>query len=226
MLDYLPGKDLMVLWKEKKVTDLTMILKLLGQVLQGVRDIHRAGVIHRDLKPQNIHINLKTFKPYIIDFGLSLCLDNTVTTKSFKRCGTMGYMAPEVIENAGEHKKPYGHKCDIFSLGIICHMLLMGYNPLKGENYDETFLKNKTCEIELNKKILNMQNGEHCYMFMTKMLAKYPQYRFDAEQALNSPFLTQKTEAKEPKDPKDKEESSSTVEEKHKIHKQIILPTE
>ncbi len=45
-------------------------------------------------------------------------------------------MAPEVIENTGEFKKPYGSKVDIFSFGIISHMLLVGYNPLKGENYD------------------------------------------------------------------------------------------
>ena len=37
---------------------------------------------------------MTTFKPYIIDFGLSLLLDEKVTTKSYKRCGTMGYMAP------------------------------------------------------------------------------------------------------------------------------------
>ena len=64
----------------------------------------------------------------------------------------MGYMAPEVIDNAGEGKKYYGMKCDIFSYGIIAHMLLVGYNPLKGHTYDETFLKNKACDINLNKK--------------------------------------------------------------------------
>lgn len=66
-------------------------------ILEGIRDIHNAGIIHRDLKPQNILINLGTFKPCIIDFGLSLLLDETVSSKSYKRCGTMGYMAPEVI---------------------------------------------------------------------------------------------------------------------------------
>jgi len=44
----------------------------------------------------------------------------------------MGYMAPEVIENSGEIKKPYGNKCDLFSFGIISHMLILGNNPVKG----------------------------------------------------------------------------------------------
>lgn len=105
---------------------------LLKQILEGIRDIHKANVIHRDLKPQNILINLTNLKPFIIDFGLSLYLDQSVTLKSYKRCGTMGYMAPEVIENTGESKQAYGPKCDIFSFGIIAHMLLLGCNPLKG----------------------------------------------------------------------------------------------
>lgn len=65
----------MTLWKEKKLTDPTVIVNLLRQILEGIRDIHNSGVIHRDLKPQNILINLNTMKPHIIDFGLSLLVD-------------------------------------------------------------------------------------------------------------------------------------------------------
>lgn len=59
-------------------------------------------------------------------------------------------------------------------------MLLVGYNPLKGENYDETFEKNKACDINLDKKLINNQYGDHCFMFLTKCLCKYPQFRLDA----------------------------------------------
>jgi serine/threonine protein kinase len=52
-----------------------------------------------------------------------------------------------VIENSGEVKKIYGVKSDIFSFGIIAHMLLLGTNPLKGEDYDSTYLKNRECNI-------------------------------------------------------------------------------
>jgi len=65
----------MTLWKQKKLTDPTVIVNLLRQILEGIRDIHNSGVIHRDLKPQNILINLNTMKPHIIDFGLSLLVD-------------------------------------------------------------------------------------------------------------------------------------------------------
>ncbi len=62
----------------------------------------------------------------------------------------MGYMAPEVIENTQEKRRVYDQKCDIFSFAIIAHMLLMGSNPLKGKNYEETYHKNKVCNIELD----------------------------------------------------------------------------
>ena len=65
-------------------------------------------------------------------------------------------------------------------------MLLMGYNPVKGENYDDTYTKNKACDIVVNKVAANSKWGEHCYIFLTKCLSKYPQFRFDAEQALKN----------------------------------------
>lgn len=48
----------------------------------------------------------------------------------------MGYIAPEVIANTAEHRKPYDCKADMFSFGIISHLLLFGTNPLKGKNYE------------------------------------------------------------------------------------------
>jgi serine/threonine protein kinase len=51
-------------------------------------------------------------------------------------------MAYEVISNVSDKKKSYDSKCDMFSFGIIAHMMLMGFNPLKGKNYNETVKKN------------------------------------------------------------------------------------
>ncbi len=98
--------------------------------------------MHRDLKPQNIMIDESTMTPKLIDFGLSLLYGPKTDKKRFKRCGTMGYMAHEVITNSADKKKAYDCKCDMFSFGIIAHMMLVGYNPLKGKNYNETVKKN------------------------------------------------------------------------------------
>jgi len=45
-------------------------------------------------------------------------------------------MAPEVISNVHDCKKPYTYKCDVFSMGIVAHLILMGANPLKGRSYE------------------------------------------------------------------------------------------
>ena len=71
--------------------------------------------------------------------------------KNFKRCGTMGYIAPEIIKNNSENRKPYGCKVDMFSFGIIAHMLLMGNNPLKGKTSEETMQLNKSLNFQLDK---------------------------------------------------------------------------
>lgn len=73
------------------MTDLIIIFR---DILAGIKHIHKLKIYHRDLKPQNIIINMTTLKPKIIDFGLSLLIQPHTELKSFKRCGTMGYMAP------------------------------------------------------------------------------------------------------------------------------------
>jgi serine/threonine-protein kinase HSL1 (negative regulator of Swe1 kinase) len=70
------------------------LIDIFRSTLQGLVEIHKLKIYHRDLKPQNIIINLLTLKPKIIDFGLSLMIQSFTDLKSFKRCGTMGYMAP------------------------------------------------------------------------------------------------------------------------------------
>jgi serine/threonine protein kinase len=130
---------------------MSQIIEILRTILKGLLDCHSVNIIHRDLKPQNIIIDKNNLKPKIIDFGLSLLINPNIDNRSYKRCGTMGYMAPEVAANTSQSRKPYSAKCDIFSFGIIVHMILLGYNPLKGKNYEETFEKNMNCDIELDK---------------------------------------------------------------------------
>ena len=75
----------------------------------------------------------------------------------------MGYMAYEVIQNTADKCKPYDFKCDMFSFGIICHMVLMGYNPLKGKNYEETYLKNTGWKFTIDKEKIIKLYGNDCY---------------------------------------------------------------
>ena len=64
----------------------------------------------------------------------------------FTRCGTPGYLAPEVA-NLKNKNMLYNEKCDIFSFGVIMHMVLLGKILFKGNNFNEVLQMNKICKI-------------------------------------------------------------------------------
>ena len=98
------------------------IKKLMKNLFEGISYINEKGLIHRDLKPENILMkNSDTLTEIkIIDFGLSTPVK--INRVIYTRCGTPGYIAPEVL-NYKTGDDFYGFKVDVFSLGIIFHYL-------------------------------------------------------------------------------------------------------
>lgn len=93
--------------------------------------MHKEGVVYRDLKPENILIDQEGYLR-LTDFGLSKIikdtdLDDIRRTQTF--CGTLEYMAPEMMQN-----KNYSDSVDWFSFGILLFEMLSGINPFKDEN--------------------------------------------------------------------------------------------
>lgn len=143
---------------------------ILKQVLRALEYIHAHHIIHRDLKPHNIVIKLDDKSVKLVDFGLSLLYDNNTELKRFMRCGTMGYIAPEIVNNSEMNRKKYDTKSDMFGLGIIAHMLLMGTNPIRGKHYDDTVNKNIKCNFTLDKKQILLRYGAACYDLLSALL--------------------------------------------------------
>jgi serine/threonine protein kinase len=97
--------------------------------------MHSKKIMHRDLKPENILLRKKdTLDCVIADFGLAEFRDSEIYL--FTRCGTPGFVAPEVI-NIKDMKAKYHSICDIFSLGLIFYMLLFGKSLFKSKNYND-----------------------------------------------------------------------------------------
>lgn len=141
-MEYLPGVDLMSFLRMQLDLSVADRKYLLTNILMGLKDCHESGVIHRDIKPQNIIVDVHTYQMKLIDFGLSLQAEKG-SKVCRNKCGTVGYMAPEVFQRS------YSEKSDIFSFGIIAHLLLMGSNPLKGKSYEETCLRSQAGKINL-----------------------------------------------------------------------------
>lgn len=107
--------------------------------------MHSKKIMHRDLKPENILFRTQgTFECVIADFGLAQFSDEPEYL--FVRCGTPGYVAPEVI-NIKDMKTKYEPICDMFSLGLIFHILLLGVSAFPGKTYNEVLAQNRASNI-------------------------------------------------------------------------------
>jgi len=108
------------------------------QVLDALNAVHAKGVIHRDLKPDNIHILTKSGRQFvkILDFGISKLKTPEVQDMHLTRTGTVlgtpYYMAPE--QAAG--KKDQDHRIDIYAAGVILYEMLTLTLPYQGDNYN------------------------------------------------------------------------------------------
>jgi ABC-type phosphate/phosphonate transport system substrate-binding protein/tRNA A-37 threonylcarbamoyl transferase component Bud32 len=113
-----------------------LIAVLLAKVARAVHFAHQHGVIHRDLKPNNILLD-KDGEPHLTDFGIAKLLEQDLgLTRTNDVLGTPAYMAPE--QAAG---KAVSASVDIYSLGAIFYELLTGHPPFKGKTPLETLRK-------------------------------------------------------------------------------------
>jgi len=155
--------------------------RIMQKLLSALAYIHSKNILHRDLKPENLILRSKTddFDLCIADFGLA---DYYTPTGDymFKRCGTPGYVAPEVLAD-----KVYDFKVDTFSAGVIMFILLSGASPFKGKSYDEIVLKNYNCTIDFKYKDIHKKLSTEAFDLLRKLLKKDPNDRFSANEALN-----------------------------------------
>ncbi|KAF0991565.1 hypothetical protein HZS_6335, partial [Henneguya salminicola] len=143
LMEYAEGGDCSSLLKSVGILSIEMSRVYIAETIVAVEYIHNYGIIHRDIKPDNLLItSLGHIK--LTDFGLSkIGLMNMATVKSkeyfesfqdTKIQGTPDYIAPEVIIN-----KPYGRAVDYWSIGIVMYEFLVGCTPFYGNNVEELF---------------------------------------------------------------------------------------
>jgi protein-export membrane protein SecD len=97
------------------------------QVASALDSAHRAGLVHRDVKPSNILIGERDFV-YLIDFGIARAITDTAVTNTGQTVGTLAYMAPERFSGMTDRR------ADIYSLACVLHECLTGQRPYPGGN--------------------------------------------------------------------------------------------
>lgn len=175
VIEYVQGGDLLSNLMNKNVYSDLELKKLTKTIAECLAYLHELGIVHRDIKPENILCDNSTGKLILTDFGLSqMILPNN---KLLDTCGTLDYVAPEVLEFQG-----YGMETDIWSLGIILYLVYYGKLPFIGTNDLDTIdnIKFKEPFYLENKKANDL---------ISRLLDKNPKTRINAQEILSHPFI-------------------------------------
>ncbi|WP_405372647.1 MULTISPECIES: Stk1 family PASTA domain-containing Ser/Thr kinase [unclassified Microbacterium] len=126
VMEYLPGITLRELVREQRRLTLPQTVTVMDAVLSGLAAAHRAGIVHRDVKPENVLL-AEDGRIKIGDFGLARATSaNTATGQML--LGTIAYLAPELVTRGTADARS-----DIYALGIMLYEMLTGEQPYKGE---------------------------------------------------------------------------------------------
>ena len=127
-MEYVEGENLLTLLHDKRKFSPSEAVEIMLQVCRALEAAHTVGVIHRDLKPQNI-MRDSTGRIVVMDFGLARTLEGDGMTQTGALVGTMEYMSPEQALG-----KPLDQRSDIFALGLIFYEMLTGQMPFKADS--------------------------------------------------------------------------------------------
>ena len=134
-MEFVEGEDLRSLILEKKKFSPEDAVEIIQQVCRALEAAHGVGVIHRDLKPQNI-MRDKTGRILVMDFGLARTVEGDGMTQTGALVGTMEYMSPEQAM-----AKDLDQRSDLFAVGLILYELLTGEMPFKAESAVASLIK-------------------------------------------------------------------------------------
>ena len=137
--------------------------------------MHKQGVAHRDIKPQNILLG-DNFEVKICDFSRAVKIQD-INSKSKNRDGTRGYTAPQIRDP----RKQYDERVDVWSYGCTLYQMATGSLPFKGLNYNEQYSS------------VNFDTIPASLSSLLKGIWRFnPDERFTAAKIINHPFFTGK----------------------------------
>ena len=174
------GGDLLSFIKKRNKLQEKTAKFIFKQLLQSIKYIHSKNIVHRDIKLDNILIDLNN-NIKLCDFGVGKYISNYNEILS-EQCGTPAYIAPEVVSGDGYS----GFPVDIWSSGVVLYSLLMGSIPFKAQNLNELqglIMSGNYKQIEGISKNAND--------LLNKLLEINPNKRINVDEALNHPWFSE-----------------------------------
>uniref|UniRef100_A0A8C1CSL7 Myosin light chain kinase, smooth muscle n=2 Tax=Cyprinus carpio TaxID=7962 RepID=A0A8C1CSL7_CYPCA len=168
------------------------VIKYMLQIIDGVQFIHKQDIVHLDLKPENIMcINKTGSKIKLIDFGLARRLEDSGSLKVL--FGTPEFVAPEVI-----NYEAISYPTDMWSIGVICYILVSGLSPFMGDNDNETLANVTSATWDFEDEAFD-EISDQAKDFISSLLKKDMRARLTCAQCLEHSWLKQDTRNMEAK---------------------------
>lgn len=200
VMEYIEGQPLTELIASKELA-LNRVMSLALQIAEGLAAAHEAGIVHCDIKPDNIAVTSKGLIK-IMDFGIARLKDSTYADQSDLSSGTLFYMSPEQVRG-----DKIDYRTDIFSFGTILYELLTGKRPFTGEyeaaitysilnETPESISKLRSHVPDLLQKIVSKsieKNPDNRYQSANEIIAELKEFPVDDKAFGSQPKKTIKT---------------------------------
>jgi serine/threonine protein kinase len=200
ILDLIQGNSLEDILKRpslRKNYSTVQFKDMIRSILDALAYLASKGIMHRDLKPDNILVE-KDGKIKIVDFGLATYIG--LSEYIYKKCGTPGYIAPEVFKyNPKIPTTSYNDRCDVFSAGCILFFIFFGYPFIDGCSDSDTLHQNKSSFenfeayfiLDIEMKNQKSKINKEGLNLLWKLLEFEHENRISATDAFGHPYFLQ-----------------------------------
>jgi eukaryotic-like serine/threonine-protein kinase len=170
---YVEGQDLQHIIRDNPKMPMDRVLKFTQQIAEALAAAHAEGVVHRDLKPQNLLVD-KNDQIFVCDFGLAKSFEEGAIgmTRTGAFLGTPRYMSPEQVEG-----KPADGRADLYALGLIIYEMVCGDVPFTGESTLKVMYQ-RIQEKPKSPKLLNPDLPNWLVRLIMRCLEREPDARY------------------------------------------------